>query len=101
MDKIEQEDDWYTLGQIGQYITAEHPDFDTRTSGKRKLSDLATTYGEDRYRTPLSLRRAADDTLWIVYPLVRYEAGRFAGMGARHAGRRCQDLGAGGLAGRL
>jgi hypothetical protein len=40
MDRIEQDDDWYTLGQIGQYITAEHPDFDTRTYGKRKLSDL-------------------------------------------------------------
>ncbi|TDL78405.1 NYN domain-containing protein [Palleronia sediminis] len=40
MDRIEQDDDWYALGQIGQYITAEHPDFDTRTYGKRKLSDL-------------------------------------------------------------
>jgi predicted nuclease of predicted toxin-antitoxin system len=40
MDKIAQDDEWYTLGQIGQYITAEHPDFDTRTYGKRKLSDL-------------------------------------------------------------
>ncbi|MGB5556419.1 MAG: NYN domain-containing protein [Paracoccaceae bacterium] len=40
MDKIEQEDDWYTLGQIGQYIVADNPDFDTRSYGKRKLSDL-------------------------------------------------------------
>ncbi|TCP60073.1 OST-HTH/LOTUS domain-containing protein [Rhodovulum bhavnagarense] len=41
MDKIPQEgDDWYALGQIGQYITADNPDFDTRTYGKRKLSDL-------------------------------------------------------------
>lgn len=40
MDRIEQDDEWYALGQIGQYITAEHPDFDTRTYGKRKLSDL-------------------------------------------------------------
>ncbi|MBT8409002.1 MAG: NYN domain-containing protein [Alphaproteobacteria bacterium] len=40
MEKIAQDDEWYTLGQIGQYITAEHPDFDTRTYGKRKLSDL-------------------------------------------------------------
>ncbi len=40
MDKIEQDDEWYTLGQIGQYITADTPDFDTRTYGKRKLSDL-------------------------------------------------------------
>lgn len=40
MDGIDQEDDWYSLGQIGQYITAANPDFDTRTYGKRKLSDL-------------------------------------------------------------
>jgi hypothetical protein len=40
MEGIEQEDDWYSLGQIGQFITAANPDFDTRTYGKRKLSDL-------------------------------------------------------------
>ncbi|WOI55552.1 NYN domain-containing protein [Palleronia sp. LCG004] len=40
MDKIEQDDEWYALGQLGQYIIAETPDFDTRTYGKRKLSDL-------------------------------------------------------------
>ncbi|MHC0052236.1 NYN domain-containing protein [Actibacterium sp. D379-3] len=40
MDKINQEDDWYTLGQLGQYIVADNPDFDTRTYGKKKLSDL-------------------------------------------------------------
>ncbi len=40
MEKIDQEGDWFTLGQIGQFITADNPDFDTRTYGKRKLSDL-------------------------------------------------------------
>ena len=40
MDKIEQEEEWYTLGQLGQYIVRDNPDFDTRTYGKRKLSDL-------------------------------------------------------------
>ena len=40
MDKIDQDDEWYALGPLGQYIVAEHPDFDTRTYGKRKLSDL-------------------------------------------------------------
>lgn len=40
MDKIDQEDDWYLLGLIGQRIVADNPDFDTRTYGKRKLSDL-------------------------------------------------------------
>ncbi len=40
MDQIDQDDDWYRLGDIGQVITAANPDFDTRSYGKRKLSDL-------------------------------------------------------------
>ena len=40
MDKIDQDDDWYALGQIGQAIQNAHPDFDTRTYGHRKLSTL-------------------------------------------------------------
>ncbi|EBA08383.1 NYN domain-containing protein [Sagittula stellata] len=40
MDSIDGDDDWYKLGDIGQVITAANPDFDTRTYGKRKLSDL-------------------------------------------------------------
>lgn len=40
MDAINQDDEWYLLGQIGQYITAAKPDFDTRSYGKKKLSDL-------------------------------------------------------------
>jgi hypothetical protein len=40
MDKIPQDSEWYALGPLGQYIVADNPDFDTRTYGKRKLSDL-------------------------------------------------------------
>ncbi|QQA42957.1 NYN domain-containing protein [Pelagovum pacificum] len=40
MDAIDQEDEWYGLGPLGQYITAADPDFDTRTYGRKKLSDL-------------------------------------------------------------
>ncbi|MCU0856060.1 MAG: NYN domain-containing protein [Rhodobacteraceae bacterium] len=40
MDRIAEDDEWYSLGAIGQNIVAEHPDFDARTYGKRKLSDL-------------------------------------------------------------
>ncbi|MGI3169430.1 NYN domain-containing protein [Pseudooceanicola sp. C21-150M6] len=40
MEKIDTDDEWIAMGQIGQYLTAEHPDFDTRSYGKRKLSDL-------------------------------------------------------------
>ena len=37
---IDPEGEWYSLGQIGQYITQANPDFDTRTYGAAKLSDL-------------------------------------------------------------
>ena len=40
MDGIDQDSDWYQLGRLGQMIVAAHPDFDTRSYGKRKLSDL-------------------------------------------------------------
>lgn len=40
MESIEQDDDWYSLGQVGQHITAANPDFDPRNYGKKKLSDL-------------------------------------------------------------
>ncbi len=40
MDAMEQEDEWFALGALGQYITRANPDFDTRTYGKKKLSDL-------------------------------------------------------------
>ena len=40
MDAIGQEEEWYALGPLGQYITAANPDFDTRTYGRKKLSDL-------------------------------------------------------------
>ena len=39
-DAIEQDDEWYSLGQLGQQITAANPDFDPRNYGKKKLSDL-------------------------------------------------------------
>ncbi len=40
MRAIDPEGEWYSLGQIGQYITQGTPDFDTRTYGSAKLSDL-------------------------------------------------------------
>jgi uncharacterized LabA/DUF88 family protein len=40
MRAIDTEGEWYSLGQIGQYITQGAPDFDTRTYGSAKLSDL-------------------------------------------------------------
>lgn len=40
MQKIDADQDWYTLGQIGQFLTKLYPDFDSRTYGSAKLSDL-------------------------------------------------------------
>lgn len=40
MRAIDPEGEWYSLGQVGQYITQANPDFDTRTYGAAKLSDL-------------------------------------------------------------
>ena len=40
MDKIDQEAEWFSLGPLGQFIQADNSDFDARTYGKAKLSDL-------------------------------------------------------------
>lgn len=40
MRAIDPEGEWYSLGQIGQFITQANSDFDTRTYGSAKLSDL-------------------------------------------------------------
>ena len=40
MRAIDPEGEWYSLGQIGQFITQANPDFDTRTYGSAKFSDL-------------------------------------------------------------
>ena len=45
MRAIDPEGEWYSLGQIGQYITQGAPDFDTRTYGAAKLSDLVRKIG--------------------------------------------------------
>jgi len=49
MDKIETDDEWYALGPLGQYIVRDNPDFDPRTYGKKKLSDLVE--GLKRFET--------------------------------------------------
>ena len=46
MRAIGGEDEWYSLGQIGQFITAANPDFDTRSYGSSKLSDLVAKAGK-------------------------------------------------------
>ncbi len=45
MESIDPEGEWFSLGQLGQYITRAHPDFDPRTYGSPKLSDLLAKTG--------------------------------------------------------
>lgn len=40
MEKVNTDDEWCPMGPVGQYIMADSPDFDTRTYGEAKLSDL-------------------------------------------------------------
>ncbi len=40
MRAIDPEGEWYSLGEIGQFITQKNPDFDVRSYGAAKLSDL-------------------------------------------------------------
>ncbi|AGI67871.1 hypothetical protein OAN307_c22470 [Octadecabacter antarcticus 307] len=43
MDKLESEDGWFHLGPIGSQIAAIKPEFDPRSYGHTKLSELAKT----------------------------------------------------------
>jgi len=45
MKRIGSDEDWYSLGQLGQFITQATPDFDTRTYGCGKLSELLERTG--------------------------------------------------------
>ena len=45
MRAIDQDGEWYELSQIGQYITQANPDFDTRSYGAAKFSDLVRKTG--------------------------------------------------------
>ncbi|MEL7343496.1 MAG: NYN domain-containing protein [Pseudomonadota bacterium] len=60
MDRMAQDDDWYALGPLGQHLTALAADFDTRTYGFRKLSDLVDAipgFETRRSGNQLQLRR--------------------------------------------
>jgi predicted nuclease of predicted toxin-antitoxin system len=45
MKKIGPEEDVYSLGQLGQVLTQLYPDFDSRSYGSQKLSDLLKRTG--------------------------------------------------------
>jgi hypothetical protein len=46
MKSIDNEGEWFPLGQLGQFITKATPDFDARTYGSTKLSELLTKTGK-------------------------------------------------------
>ncbi|WP_296422656.1 NYN domain-containing protein [Yoonia sp.] len=50
MESIDREGEWFSLGQLGQYITRANPDFDSRTYGSPKLSDLLAKTGRFELR---------------------------------------------------
>ncbi|WP_126974952.1 NYN domain-containing protein [Frigidibacter oleivorans] len=45
MRAIDPDGEWYSLGPIGQFITQANPDFDVRTYGVSKFSDLVRKTG--------------------------------------------------------
>ena len=45
MQKIDPDGEWYGLGLVGQFIVKDNPDFDPRTYGSAKLSDLLKKTG--------------------------------------------------------
>lgn len=60
MQAIEVEDDWYSLSRIGQQLVANQPDFDPRTYGSAKLSDLVdktAAFEIDRAVSPYRIRK--------------------------------------------
>ena len=52
MGEEEEEDGWYHLGRVGTVLRKLHPDFDPRTYGCVKLSDLAAKTGQFQTKRP-------------------------------------------------
>jgi hypothetical protein len=50
MQAIDSEQEWFPLGLLGQTIVANNPDFDSRTYGCAKLSDLVQRAGRYEIR---------------------------------------------------
>lgn len=51
MRAIDPDGEWYAMGQIGQFVMQATPDFDTRTYGSPKLSDLFRKLPQFEVRT--------------------------------------------------
>ena len=60
MERIAQDEEWYSLAPLGKQLIADNPDFDTRTYGKPKLSDLLDSlkrFELDRSSRQIRVRR--------------------------------------------
>lgn len=59
MDAIDQQDEWYNLSVVGQTILKANSEFDTRSYGARKLSDLVRSLKD------FETRKAANNQMEI------------------------------------
>ncbi len=60
MKKIDPDGEWYSLGLIGQFVVKDNPDFDSRTYGSPKLSDLLKKTGRFEVKTDAGRMQVRD-----------------------------------------
>ncbi len=59
MQAIDKDEEWFSLGQLGQFIVAANPDFDARNYGCVKLSELIAKAGV------FELRKSSGNTMQV------------------------------------
>ena len=59
MDHIDKDEEWFSLGPLGQFIVAANPDFDSRNYGCAKLSELVARTGA------FELRKSAGNVMQV------------------------------------
>lgn len=63
MRKLDQTEEWFKLAQVGDKIRASHPDFDARSYGANKLSELVRKIGTIEMR----VQNYQPEIRWIDY----------------------------------
>lgn len=59
MQHIDKDEEWFSLGPLGQFIVAANPDFDSRNYGCAKLSELVARTGA------FELRKSAGNAMQV------------------------------------
>ena len=59
MQHIDKDEEWFSLGPLGQFIVAANPDFDSRNYGCAKLSELVARAGA------FELRKSAGNAMQV------------------------------------